>query len=184
MIKVIEDKKNEIQYEFKDPMEMVKRAYKVIKENVDKMSEVRYLPHDEIYKSVGMDYPENIQILVDGVYENGVAYRITCFHDEAAGKYDIYTTAELICVKGQVPIFIINDNHNENTVYREALGSRIDGPLFDQKENLFTKASKQKIRELTKTKVLLYIEKSLEDLKREIPRVKLEKEGDIGRKFN
>ena len=166
MLNVIqEDKSKRLQSEFYDPNSMAIRARQVIRKNRKTMEHVEYSSSkDTKYESVNMEYPENIQIEIDGVYENGIVYDITCYPDEAAGKYDTYTKAKLVCINDQEPIMIINGYLEENNDIQKALGSRIDGLLSDTKDNIFNRKTREKKRILIREKIDLFVEKSLEAL--------------------
>ena len=123
----------------------------------------------DYYSSVFMGYSQsNIRISIDGVYQNGIVYRITCFPDYTMGmevyESEIYTSGLLVCINNQNPEFILELNDDKEKKINEALGLRIDQKLFDYSDNIFNHKRKEKIRNLTHDKVILIIKKSLESL--------------------
>ena len=128
MLRVYDIKPDSIQKEFNDPEEMVTRAATVIDRN---MKTIMSVTREGYFNSVYMGYETNTKIKLDSVYENGVIYSIDCIPDSFAGKYDVYTTALLVCIDGKDPEFIIDCPSEKREKLIEQMGTRLDRDFID-----------------------------------------------------
>ena len=163
----------EVQEQFNNPEDLIRRAHDVIRANRE------YITN---YRDLNMNYPEFITINLEGVYENGIVYNIFCHVDAAAEHYNTMTSAKLIVRRDGTVKFIIEGvdcrvnksekskeapyllgrvNQNKLEEEMKKLGKRIDLPLIDKKSNVFNRRHKEKVRELTKQKVQVLIYESI-----------------------
>ncbi len=166
-----------IQKQFENPKELISESIEVIRTRIDAIVK----RHNSVY----IDYNEDITIELEGVYEKGVVYHLICHVDDAASKYNTYTSAYLIVRrdglvrfvisgldrrvnKGAEPIregSMIGKCNEEVSIDSEQLGRIID---FEATKGLFAKKKKIVLEE--KERVLIeesiqIMEKALQEEK-------------------
>lgn len=134
------------------------------------------------YAVIDLGFTNHVIAKIEGVYEEGVAFRFTCYVDNAGAKYDSATSGLLILKNNIKPVFIIDmldvranvkslGEYKPNTYFicvntdkvnhlLSNLGERIDMDNFIGKrkqKNIFNKKNLENKIELTQTKIKLIV---------------------------